>query len=203
MTLATAPTAGATHSPRAHALDLLLTRHSPWPLAEPIPSETELQRAFAAAMCAPDHGALRPWRFVLIRGAARERLGDLFVQAARLRDPADDAERFRRKALVAPLLVAVVAHVQPHSKVPEIEQTVATGAAAMNLLNALHLQGYGCFWVSGPNAYDATVHAGLGLAGNERLLGFVYVGTPQNTGQRPAERADPAPHVREWRGPGA
>jgi nitroreductase len=203
MTLATAPTPGATRNPRADALDLLLTRHSPWPLAEPVPSEAELQRAFAAAMCAPDHGALRPWRFVLIRGAARERLGDLFVQAARLRDPADDAERFRRKALVAPLLVAVVAHVQPHPKVPEIEQTVATGAATMNLLNALHLQGYGCFWVSGPNAYDATVHAGLGLAGNERLLGFVYVGTPQNTGQRFADRADPAPHVREWRGPAA
>ncbi|WP_436192392.1 nitroreductase family protein [Pseudorhodoferax sp. LjRoot39] len=182
------------------ALDLLLSRRSPWPLVEPIPSEAELQRAFAAAMCAPDHGALRPWRFVLVRGAARERLGELFVQAARLRDPAGDAERFRRKALVAPLLVAVVAHLQPHPKVPEIEQTVATGAATMNLLNALHLQGYGCFWVSGPNAYDPTVHAGLGLAPNERLLGFVYVGTPQNTGQRPAGRADPAPHVREWRG---
>ncbi|KQP14499.1 nitroreductase [Pseudorhodoferax sp. Leaf265] len=185
------------------ALDLLLTRRSPWPVAEPIPSEAELQRAFAATMCAPDHGALRPWRFVLIRGAARERLGDLFVQAARLRDPAGDAERFRRKALVAPLLVAVVAHLQPHPKVPEIEQTVATGAAAMNLLNALHLQGYGCFWVSGPNAYDPTVHAGLGLAANEQLLGFVYVGTPQSGDKQPPARAAAAPHVREWCGPAA
>lgn len=195
-----APLAEAT---APQALDLLLTRRSPWPLAEPIPSEAELQRAFAAAMCAPDHGALRPWRFVLIRGAARERLGDLFVQAARLRDPAADAERFRRKALVAPLLVAVVAHLQPHPKVPEIEQTVATGAAAMNLLNALHLQGYGCFWVSGPNAYDPTVHVGLGLAANEQLLGFVYVGTPQNGDKQPPPRAAAAPHVREWRGPQA
>lgn len=193
---------GATRSPGADALDRLLTRHSPWPLIEPIPSEAELARAFAAAMCAPDHGALRPWRFVLVRGAARERLGELFVQAARLRDPQGDAERFRRKALVAPLLVAVVAHVQPHPKVPEIEQTVATGAATMNLLNALHLQGYGCFWVSGPNAYDATVHAGLGLAANEQLLGFVYVGTPQNRDKQPPARADIAPHVREWHGPG-
>nr|WP_145545515.1 nitroreductase [Variovorax boronicumulans] len=202
MTLATAPMPGATHSPGADALDLLLTRHSPWPLIEPIPSDAELQRAFAAAMCAPDHGALRPWRFVLVRGAARERLGDLFVQAARLRDPLGDAERFRRKALVAPLLVAVVAHLQPHPKVPEIEQTVATGAAAMNLLNALHLQGYGCFWVSGPNAYDPTVHAGLGLAANEQLLGFVYVGTPQHRDKQPPARAGIAPHVREWHGPG-
>lgn len=197
MTISAAPTPCIA----TQALDLLLTRRSPWPLTEPIPSETELQRAFAAAMCAPDHGALRPWRFVLIRGAARAHLGDLFVRAAQLREPQGDAERFRRKAMVAPLLVAVVAHVQPHPKVPEIEQTVATGAAAMNLLNALHLQGYGCFWVSGPNAWDPTVHAGLGLAANERLLGFVYVGTPPDTAQHPPARADAAPLVREWCGP--
>ncbi|HVR49173.1 MAG TPA: nitroreductase [Pseudorhodoferax sp.] len=185
-----------------HALDLLLTRHCPWPLTTPAPSAAELQRVFAAAMCAPDHGQLQPWRFVVIRDAARERLGALFVRAAQARDPHDDAERFRRKALAAPLLIALVARVQPSRKVPESEQLLAVGAAAMNMLNALHLLGYGGFWATGPNAYDAAVHAGLGLADPERLLGFLYVGTAQQAAERPPVRPDPAPFVREWHGPG-
>lgn len=202
MTLATLSTPVAAHPAQAQVLDLLLTRHSPWPLTAPAPTDAELQPVFAAAMCAPDHGQLRPWRFVLVRGEARARLGDLFVQAARARDPHEDAERFRVKAQAAPLLIALVAHLRPGHKVPESEQVLAVGAAAMNMLNALHLLGWGGFWATGLNSYDPRVQAGLGLAGHERLLGFLYVGTPQNPGQRPPQRADAAPHVREWHGPG-
>ena len=203
MTLATLLDPSPAHRARTQALNLLLTRHSPWPLTAPAPTDAELQPVFAAAMCAPDHGQLRPWRFVLIRGEARARLGEVFVQAARARDPHEDAERFRVKAQAAPLLIALVAQLRVGHKVPESEQLLAVGSAAMNVLNALHLQGFGGFWSTGLNSYDANVHAGLGLAANERLLGFLYVGTPQNPDARPPVRAEAAAFVREWHGPDA
>lgn len=181
------------------ALALLLERHSPWPLTAPAPRDDELDLVFQAALRAPDHGQLRPWRFVLIRDAARAALGDVFVQAARARDPGDDGERFRAKAMAAPLLIALCAHIQAPHKVPESEQLLAVGAAAMNMLNALHLLGYGGFWATGVNSHDPTVRTGLGLAGNERLLGFLYVGTAKERTAAPL-RADAQDFVRVWRG---
>lgn len=181
------------------ALDLLLERHSPWPLTEPAPSALELELVFQAALRAPDHGQLRPWRFVLIRGDARLALGKVFTQAARLRDPLDDGERFRGKAMAAPLLIALCARVQAPHKVPESEQVLAVGAAAMNMLNALHLLGYGGFWATGLNSYDRHVQQALGLQDADRLLGFLYVGTPKEATSAPARHA-PDAFVREWTG---
>lgn len=186
-------------SDRRKALSLLLERHSPWPLTEPAPSAEELDLVFQAALRAPDHGQLRPWRFVLIRGEARVALGHVFADAARLRDPLDDGERFRAKALAAPVLIAICARIQSPHKVPESEQVLAVGAAAMNMLNALHLLGYGGFWATGLNSYDLHVHQALGLHGSERLLGFLYVGTPKEPTQAPARHA-PDAFVREWTG---
>ncbi len=183
------------------AMDLLLSRQSPWPLAEPAPDAAVLDLVFAAAMRAPDHGQLRPWRFVVIRGGARAALGQVFAQAARARDPHDDGERFRGKAMAAPLLVALVAHVAAPHKVPESEQVLATGAAVMNMLNALHILGFGGFWATGANAYDERVKAALGLGASDRLLGFLYMGTPKDRLPAPG-RPDPREFVREWVAPG-
>lgn len=184
------------------AMDLLLTRHSPWPLVEPAPDAAALDLVFAAAMRAPDHGQLRPWRFIVVRGDARLALGQVFARAARARDPYDDGERFRSKAMAAPLLVALVAHVKAPHKVPESEQVLAAGAAVMNMLNALHILGFGGFWATGVNAYDDSVKSALGLSASDRMLGFLYMGTPKDRLQPPA-RQDAAGCVREWVPPGA
>lgn len=192
----------ALRASQRQALDFLLERHSPWPLTEPAPSAEELDLVFQAALRAPDHGQLRPWRFVLIRGDARVSLGNVFANAARLRDPSDDGERFRGKAMAAPVLIAICARVQSPHKVPESEQVLAVGAAAMNMLNALHLLGYGGFWATGLNSYDRNVHQALGLQDAERLLGFLYVGTPKDATPAPGRDA-PGAFVREWTGEAA
>lgn len=179
------------------AMELLLGRHSPWPLVEPAPPAAALDLVFAAAMRAPDHGQLQPWRFVLVRGDDRAALGTVFANAARLRDPGDDGERFRNKAMAAPLLVALVAHVKAPHKVPESEQVLATGAAVMNMLNALHILGYGGFWATGVNSCDENVKAALGLGAQDRMLGFLYMGTPKDRLPAPS-RPDPCGFVREW-----
>ncbi|HZD26749.1 MAG TPA: nitroreductase family protein, partial [Alphaproteobacteria bacterium] len=136
-------------------------------LGEPVPEGAELTEILATAMRAPDHGALTPWRFLMVRGAARERLGELFAAHQRRRDPAADAaalEKARAKPLRAPLLIGVWAEITPdHPKAPEIEQVVATAAAAQNVLNALHARGYGGILLTGGPCYDDIVKAALGL----------------------------------------
>ena len=184
---------------RRAALDLLLSRHSPWPLTDPAPPAEDLKLVFDAAMRAPDHGQLRPWRFVTIRGDARVLLGEVYAQAARERDPGSDGERFRIKAMAAPMIIAVVAHPKVPHKVPVGEQELSVAAAAMNMLNALHMLGWGGFWATGPNSYDRRVYKALGVDDAERLLGFLYVGTPKEPGQVPV-RAASEPFVTEWTG---
>lgn len=182
------------------ALNRLLSRQSAWPLTEPSPTSQEMRRILGAALSAPDHGGLRPWRFVVIRGQARAALGEVFVAAAQARDPGDNAERFRSKAFAAPLVIALVANVREGHKVPVQEQILSAAAGVMNVLNALHLLGYGGFWATGRNSHDALVHDALGLGDTDHLLGFLYIGTPRHA-TRVVARSAPRGFVREWHGP--
>lgn len=163
-------------------LDVLSSRRSipAQCLTGPGPDDEQLKAALDAATRAPDHGRLQPWRFKLIRGAARARFAELLVNAARARDPAATAaelQKFRSRPLQAPLIIAVSVRLRNHPKIPEIEQLMSGGAAAMNLLNAFHAQGFGAIWLTGPSAYDPAVATALGSGSDERLIGFVYAGT--------------------------
>ncbi|MEX2631773.1 MAG: nitroreductase [Tistlia sp.] len=190
------------------ALDAILTRSSVPArlLGEPAPSDGELAEVFAAAVTAPDHGSIRPWRFAVIRGPALERFADLFAEATRRRDPEAGAavlEEARRKALRSPLVIAVWAEIrEDHPKVPPIEQIVSAGAAVQNMLIALHAKGYGAIQLTGPNAHDPFVKAGFGLQPKDEIVGFLYVGTPS---EPPAakRRPDAAAFVRHWDGAAA
>ncbi|AOJ04146.1 MULTISPECIES: nitroreductase family protein [Burkholderia] len=181
----------------------LLSRRSRWPLNEPAPNPRELDTIFDAALCAPDHGNLRPWRFVVVQGAARYAFGDLLVELADARapdDPPGSHAHRRDKALAAPLIVALGAALNRASKVPEIEQLLAVGAAAMNMLNAIHQLGYGGFWATGVDSYEPAMHDALGFGLDERLVGFLFVGTPTGPASS-TRRPDRDAHVREWLGP--
>ena len=197
-------------------LETLLSRRSvpAEALTEPGPSEAQVAQAIDVALRAPDHGRMQPWRFRLVRSrAAREAFSELlgrFADAASL--PPAQADKLRRRPLMVPLVIVVSAKLKEHPKVPEIEQLLSVGAATMNLLNAFHAQGFGAVWLTGPPSYDAGVAAALGLVeGNgkgegegggkgERLLGFVYVGTPgPNVPPAPARPSREA-FVGEWQG---
>ena len=183
-------------------LQALLSRQSHWPLTSPGPGDKELASIFDAALRAPDHGNLQPWRFVVVRGAARAALGEVLVDIACARSPGEprSAHAHRaQKAQAAPVIIALGAAVDPRSTVPEVEQLLAVGAATMNMLNAIHVLGYGGFWATGPDSYEAAMHSALGFEPSERLLGFLFVGTPP-ANQRPAKRPARAAFVREWTG---
>lgn len=184
------------------ALDLLLNRVSVTRLTEPAPTATQLDIMFRAALRAPDHGQLRPWRFLTIQGESRERLGELMAQSLLVRQPCASEEavqKARQMPLRAPLLAIVIARVVQHPKVPEGEQILAAGCAAHGILLAAHAQGLGAVWRTGDFSHDRHLASALGLATNEHILGFLYMGTPDGKLRTPPE-LDPAEFVSQWSG---
>lgn len=183
------------------ALHVMMTRRSPSKLTDPGPSQEVVEACLAAAVCAPDHGRLRPWRFLLISGERRVRFGEVLEGSLRRREPSATQAmlaREREKALRAPLILVAAAEVDPqHAKIPEIEQVLAAGAAAQNLVLSLHAHGFGCLWRTGAAAYDAGVKAALGLAATSHIIGFMYVGTIA-VGPVPAEPPQPRDFVLSW-----
>jgi nitroreductase len=173
------------------ALQLLKTRRSvkPMELSGPGPSAAELDMLLTIAARVPDHGKLAPWRFIVFEGderlAAGEKIAAIFRQ--RKADATADQIDFERKRLArAPLVVAVVSRAGPHVKIPEWEQQLSAGAAAMSLVIAAHAMGYAASWITEWYAYDRAVLDALGLAANERMAGFVHIGRPA----KPPEERD-------------
>jgi nitroreductase len=182
------------------AIDLLLTRASNGKLGDPAPDDETLRLALQAAVRAPDHGLLRPWRFQLIRGAAREQLGRVMRDALAQRQPSaspQELDREQAKPLRAPLLIVVAALLQESQKAPPIEQILSAGAAAQNILLALHARGYAGMWRTGPAAYDPKVKQALGFEAKDAIVGFIYAGTPRAA---PPALPRPEPLVHEWSG---
>lgn len=185
------------------AIEALTTRISPAGLVAPAPDARALDRMLRAAVRAPDHGRLRPWRFIVIDGAARDALGGVLSDALRLREPAvPDAAlaKERAKPLRAPLIVVVAAKLREHRGVPGVEQIIAAGAAAQNMLVAAHALGFGGFWRTGAAAYDDNVKRALGLRPEDAIVGFLYLGTP-SAASAPLPEPDVTTHVTRWTGP--
>lgn len=149
-------------------------------LPDPV-SRDLIEKLLAAASQAPNHFRVQPWRFFVLTGAARSRLGDVMAQSLLNRQPesaqaALDTERTR--PLRAPVLIAAAVDRPSQPKVVEIENVAAVAAAVENLLLAAHALGLGAMWRTGPAATDPAVKAFLGLEPDQHLLGFVYVGYP-------------------------
>jgi nitroreductase len=162
------------------AIDALTTRYSAKTLLEPAPDAGALQLIFESAVRAPDHGRLRPWRFVVVRGAARERFGELLAQHLRRTHAAANEEalqRERAKALRAPLIIVVAAHCSPEVKIPVIEQQLSAGAAAHAMMLSAFALGFNAMWKTGSAAYDPLLRQALGLAAADAIAGFLYIGT--------------------------
>ena len=176
-------------------LDFLLQRRSVKPVAmgAPGPSEAELAQILTAAARVPDHKKLVPWRFIVFDGSARARFGDVLAQAcaAEEKEPPSPIriETERNRFLDAPLVVGVVSRVNPHPGAPEWEQILSAGAACFSLSLAANALGYASNWLTGWYAYSPFVTAHLGLSANERIAGFIYIGTAT---ARPEDRERPA-----------
>lgn len=164
-------------------------------MTEPGPSALELDTMLRLAVRVPDHGKLAPWRFVVIEGAARDRLGGVLEDRFRERQPdaspstlALERGRFAR----APVVVTVVSAPVLNAKVPEWEQVLSAGAVCHQLLLVANAAGFAAQWLTEWYAFDHKVQAALGVVGGERVAGFVYIGSarvPAEERGRPDARA--------------
>jgi len=162
------------------AMKLLQTRYSAFKLDGPAPSAAAVDAMLEAASRAPDHGRLRPWRLILIEGAARLAFGEtLAASLARRNSLAGDQVLAweREKALRAPLIFVVATRCDRSSKIPVVEQIVSAGCAAHALMLAAFAQELGAMWRTGEAAYDEMVKGALGIDADDLIIGFIYVGT--------------------------
>jgi nitroreductase len=186
-------------------IDFLLARKSaPIPdLAEPAPSEEEIATMLRAATRVPDHGRLAPWRFILYRGEARHRIGAMLAELAVKREgplPEPRLEKERTRFSRAPLVIGVIHSPKDAPAIPQWEMFLSGAAAAMNLVLAANALGYGTNWITNWYSDDEEGRRILGLAPQEKVIGFVHIGTYDGDApDRP--RPDPAKLVSEYSGP--
>ena len=185
------------------AIDLLLTRRSVSAnsLTEPGPTAAELEMMLRSATRVPDHKKLVPWRFLLFQGEARAAFGKILAAICRAeeKDPgAFRLENEEKRFLRAPLVIAEISRLVKNPGAPDWEQILSAGAACQNLLLAATALGYGAQWITEWYGYSEGVRQALRLAENERVAGFVYIGTPK---EKPDERERPvlADIVTAWR----
>ncbi len=161
------------------ALTAIHTRHSVGKVkADPVPREL-IEKLLDAAAQAPNHHKVRPWRFVVLTGAGRARLGDVMAESLSTKTPdlpMEALDKERAKPLRAPLVIAVGVDKPTESKVSEVENICAAAAAAQNILLAAHALGLAAQWRTGPAALDPRVKEFLGLAPDQHLIAFLYIG---------------------------
>ena len=182
------------------ALDALLNRVSAPRLLDPAPTAEQREVLFAAALRAPDHGQLRPYRFLTVEGEARNQLGEILAEAVQAQGgevTQAALDKARAMPLRAPLVVVVIARLQDHFKVPKSEQLITAGCAAHAIELAAYAQGIGAVWRTGELSYAPRVAEGLGLVEGEEVVAFLYLGTPQNE-LRTAPKVDSAEFVQVW-----
>lgn len=169
-------------------------------LGEPGPDDATLLRMLASAVRVPDHGKLVPFRFIRIQGDARHALGERLAARTLHLDPdaaAAVVEKDRARFSHAPTIITVVARLTAGHKVPEQEQLLTAGSVCFALLQAAQALGFGAQWLTGWMAYDEAVATTLGLARNERVAGFIHIGTPQVDAPE-RDRPDPSALLTDW-----
>jgi nitroreductase len=167
-------------------------------LREPAPTDAELRTLLRLATRVPDHGKLSPWRFVILRGEAKQRFIAGLEAIAATRPDGERLAAKLGKLKAPPLTLAVVSRLMP-GEIPEWEQRLSSGAVCMTLIIAAQAMGYGANWITDWYAYDAEAGRLLGLGEAERIAGFVHLGTAADT---PLERLRPdlPAIVSEWKG---
>jgi len=173
-------------------------------LDEPAPDAENLATILQCGLSAPDHANVQPWKFITIEAEAREKFGDVLVQAKTKDDPNftdEQAEALRKKPLRAPMIIAVAASITPNPpKTPRVEQVLTAGVSAQQMQIAARALGFGSIWLTGPMARNTLVKTALGLKEDDELVGFLYIGTPTKS---VPERKRPTPQefTSVWNGP--
>lgn len=148
---------------------------------DPLPREL-IEKLLEAAVQAPNHYKVRPWRFAVLTGEGRNKLGSVMADSQRTQHPEFPQDVFDKTyalPLRAPVVIAVGVAKPSEAKVLEIENVCAAAAAVENLLLAAEALGLGAKWRTGEWARNARVKEFLGFESDQPIIGFIYLGYPE------------------------
>jgi nitroreductase len=169
-------------------LEAIKTRHTIGKVkADALPRDV-IKKLLDAGNDAPNHHKVRPWRFVVMTGDGRKKLGDVMAASLSARQPdlpPEGLDKTRALPLRAPVVIAVGVDKPTEAKIPEVENISAVSAACQNILLAAHALGLGAIWRTGEWARDAKVKEFLGFAEDQHIAGFLYIGYPESVGEYP------------------
>ncbi len=174
-------------------IESMLGRRSVASFVEPGPTPHQLELILAAATTVPDHGNLRPWRFVVVEGEGRGRFGEALADAALEADPdlaPDLADKARHKATLAPCLVVLIASPVAGAKVPVWEQVVSASCTGYAMVLAADALGLGAVWKTAAVVDGRALRTVLGLAAGEQVLGWVNLGHRPDRATAPRRALD-------------
>ena len=161
------------------ALDNILNRVSARELAEPHPTESDMEKVYKAALRAPDHAWLRPSSFIEVKGDGLNKLSNIFLEYAKNQTDISDQiiQKYKNAPFRAPMIIILVNTFKEHPKVPAIEQKLSTATAAQNIMLALNAMNYSSIWRTGKLAFNKEIQTKLNLSDNQEILGYLYIGT--------------------------
>ena len=163
-----------------NALKTILNRKSIPLMSDPKPTSKELKQIYRAALRAPDHGALKPWKFIEVSGDDRKKLGKIFVSITKKskKNPSNQLlEKMKNAPFRAPLIIIVVANIKKDTRIPKIEQLLSAGAAAQNIMLAASSLGYYSIWRTGHLAFNADINKKFKLKKSDVVVGYLYIGS--------------------------
>ena len=184
-------------------LELLMLRRSLTvkDMVHPGPNEEQLKQILEIGSRVPDHKKQVPWRFLTFEKNTRGKFGKILRTIFAKNNPKTNEKILdfeENRFLRAPLVIAVISTAdKDNPKVPEWEQILTAGAVCQNILIASNAMGYASQWLTEWYAYDKVVLKELNLNPNERIAGFIYIGTAS---KQPKERGRPdlANLVKKW-----
>lgn len=162
--------------------EAIYNRHSQKKVKQDVVPREMIEKLLEAAVQAPNHYKVRPWRFVVLTGEARNRLGEVMAASHMDRHPDFPQEAFDKAGttpLQAPVVIAVGVDKPIEAKVLEIENICASAAACQNILLAAHAMGLGAKWRTGEWARDPKVKEFLGFEADQHIIAFIYIGYPE------------------------
>jgi nitroreductase len=187
-------------------LDLIQSRRSRGKMLPDEPSRDLIEQVLSAAVHAPNHHDTQPWRFFVLTGAARDRLGDALAGALTRRLNGTDPVRLegllvaeRAKPMRSPVLIIVGVTSERDDAMTQREDLQAASAALQNMLLAAHSLGLAAIWRTGDGAYDASVKAHFGLRPQDEIAGILYLGYPDPSLPTPEGRTRNFADKTEWR----
>ena len=161
-------------------IEKIINRISHKNLGKPIPSESQMEKVYTAALRAPDHASLKPTKFIEVTGKGLDKLSTIFkkyVLESGTEIEKSKLDKYVNAPFRAPMIIILINENKFHPKVPEVEQMLSTGAAAQNILLSLDSLGYGAIWRTGIFALNDKLNKYFNLNSNQKILGYIYVGT--------------------------